>query len=137
MATKAKAAKDVPFGPATKSDRRAMRSAAAAEDKMLDDIYRQGKKDGKAEAKPRRRSSSTRRRRRRPNRSLVRGAKSIAGPAAADIGSGMALVGAVFGLLLLYLVLTNATTATGILDSIRRGLLWLASPSTSIPYNDR
>ena len=65
---------------------------------------------------------------------MSKGAAAVAGPAAADIGSGLGLLGAVVGLLLLYLVLTNAQTATGVLDALRRGFSWLADPHTSIPY---
>lgn len=133
------------IGPPTKTDQRRAMAEARKGDQLLDDVYRQGIADGKAEAGTKRRRSSTstssrkrrsssRRRRPRVNRSIRKGAASVAGPAAADIRSGMQLLGAVFGLLLLYLLLTNTTAATGALAGLRRGVEWLASPSSSIPY---
>lgn len=129
------------IGPPTKTDQRRAMAEARKGDDLLDEVYRMGKADGRAEAKTsrprsssRKRRSTSRRRRPRTNRSFRRGASSVVGPAAADITSGMQLVGAVFGLLLLYLVLTNTTAATGVLAALRRGVEWLASPTTSIPY---
>jgi hypothetical protein len=130
------------IGAPTKADQRRAMAEARKGDDLLDEVYRMGKADGKAEARPssrsapknRKRRSTSRRRRPRTNRSFRKGVTSVAGPAAADLTSGMQLVGAVFGLLLLYLVLTNSTAATGAIAALRRGVEWLASPTTSIPY---
>lgn len=129
------------FGPPSKADTARARRAAKASDDMLDDIYKMGVKEGRrtsSGSKKRRRSSS--RRRRGPaaptRRSMKAGAKAVVGPAAANIGSGMQLVGATFGLLLLYLALTSSNEVAGVFGAIRRGLDWLTNPSASIPFRN-
>lgn len=143
--TRSRAGRGEGFGPATKADQAELRRQAKAGDDMLAEIYESGVAEGRRSSSSRssskKKRSSTKRRparrsRRRPNRKLTRGAKQVVGPAAADISSGMGLVGAVFGLLLLYLALTSAPAVTGVFETIQKGLRWLSDPTTSIPYRN-
>jgi hypothetical protein len=62
---------------------------------------------------------------------VTRGATTpISGP----IYSAAGLLGAMLALVALYLVLTSAETVADVVRLVRRGLRWLASPRTSIPY---
>jgi hypothetical protein len=119
-----------------KAARDEQRRQAAREDKLLGDIYDQGRKDARDEQRAKnrtRRSSSTRR---AAGRGAKRRARKVGRAALAPTSSptsGAQIVGTILALIALFLVLQNAPTFQKFIGGAATGLRWLRSPHTSIP----
>lgn len=116
----------------TKADRAALKRKARGGDELLDDVYRQGVKEGRAAARRRRRPPARRRRRSGPTAKAVR---QLRAPLEAQAVSGLRAAGLTLGVVGLYLVLTNAEDFAGFIGGAGKGLRWLSDPTRSIPYS--
>ncbi len=113
------------------SDARAdQRRAAAREDKLLGEIYDQGRKDARSAPRARRAGRA----RSGAGRSARRVGRTVTAPTRRAARSGGQLLGMGLVLVALYLALTNAGTFARFIGGIGTALRWLASPSESIRY---
>ncbi|MFA5711817.1 MAG: hypothetical protein WDA30_24950 [Mycolicibacterium sp.] len=138
-------AQDIDFsGRPTKSDQRKLKAQARSSDDMLAQVYEDGRREGRRQAKSGRSTTTGRARKSaarttgkavgRQARRARPGARQLTNPSRAEVSSGIQLVGLTLAVIALYLVLQNATGVSGALGGLARGIAWLSSPSTSIPY---
>lgn len=137
-------------GKATKGDVRRMKSAARSSDGLMADIYAEGEKAGKDEAKRHAAAKQAKlkaRRRKYPrarkaaahvqqpfSAGVQRGIRQAQAPVAGQVTSATKLAVTSIGVVGLYLFLENATAVNGALGSLSRGVEWLKAPNKSVPY---
>lgn len=134
------------------SDRRTHR--LSPDDRRFKETYEAGEKAGRQKAKARHAKKATakktarkatkkaaaparraaRRSAGRAERGIQAGASQILPAAGRQITSGYQALGYSIALAGLYLVLTNSKAVAGFIGGASRGLRWLASPNSSIPY---
>jgi predicted ABC-class ATPase len=112
-------------------ERRALRRyrrELARDERLYDEAYRMGLREGRAEARRRARS--------RRAAATARAARTVAAPLRAQAGQGVRFLALSLATVALYLVLTNAPYVSGFLGGIARALRWLARPDAVIPYKE-
>ncbi len=112
-----------------KAARAEQRRQGAKEDRLLGEVYDQGKRDARADARERTSSKRARRGVGKRTRKVRRAALS---PTSSPT-SGAQIVGTILALIALFLVLQNTPTFSKFIGGAATGLRWLASPATSIP----
>jgi hypothetical protein len=128
-------------------DFRALKRSAKRRNDADNDAAKHGYEAGREEERRRQSekrhpsSSSSKRpaakKRRRTPRPVRNASRQIARPLERQFTSGLKVLGLTLGLVALYLVLENASAASGALNGITRGIEWFRAPDRSIPYGPR
>lgn len=115
---------------------RGMRKADRARARELDDVYRQGNREGRDSARRRRSSPAAKTARRTVRRARRQTVRPVVAPLAAQAGQGFRFLGLSLATVVLYVVLQNAGYVEGFLGGLSKGLRWLADPNASIRYRE-
>ena len=111
-----------------------MRAEADAQDRLLEETFDAGRREGRAESRGRRAPARRRRARRRSPTSLRAAGRQLRAPLGRQIRSGVQLLGLTLGVIALYLFLANVDAVTGFFGGIGGAVRWLQDPDRSIPY---